>query len=223
MSAGESLIRAVETYRRWRRERQPGALGAFHRAGADAALLRLLPLGTDDRVIDAGGFQGDFTASVLVRFGCRSLILEPLPDAVRLLRERFERNSRVELIEAALGAADGEAHLSVAGNSSSLVAGNGSAASIRVPVLGVESLFQRLGDSSIGCLKLNIEGAEFEVLEKLLALGLQRRIRSLFIQFHQVAPDSAERRERLRARLAETHREVISYEFVWELWVAREP
>ncbi len=222
MSAGESLIRAVESYRRWRRERQPGALGAFHRAGADAALLRLLPLHTDDRVIDAGGFQGDFTASVLVRFGCRSLILEPLPDAVRLLRDRFERNSRVELIEAALGAADGEAQLSVAGNSSSLVAGGGGA-SIRVPVLGVESLFKRLGDAPTGCLKLNIEGAEFEVLDKLLEVGLQRRVRSLFIQFHQVAPDSAERRDRLRARLAETHREVVSYEFVWELWVAREP
>jgi hypothetical protein len=67
-------------------------------------------------------------------------------------------------------------------------------------------------------LKLNIEGAEYDVLDRLATAGVLPRIRSLVIQFHRVVPESDRRRDMIQAKLAQTHHLVFDYPFVWERW-----
>ena len=218
MGLGELIEKAIHARRARALARLQGPLGDFHRAGGNAQLLGGAPLTADDLVIDAGGFEGDFTAEVAWRFGCRSLVLEPVPGFAAALRSRFNGNSRVRVVEAALGATEGELQLTLQANGTSAFT-RGPGPTVRAKQVDAAALIK--AERPIGLLKLNIEGGEFDVLERLAAAGLLASIRSVLIQFHQLVPECEARRERVRATLAATHREVFNYSWVWERWDAR--
>jgi FkbM family methyltransferase len=65
-----------------------------------------------DLVFDVGAHVGNRTRA-LAALGCRVIALEPQPDFARLLRLLFARNSRIEVVEAAVTGASGEDWLAV--------------------------------------------------------------------------------------------------------------
>ncbi len=65
-----------------------------------------------DLCFDVGAHLGDRTAQFLA-LGARVVAVEPQPAPFALLRRLYGRNPRVALIEAALGAAPGEAELAI--------------------------------------------------------------------------------------------------------------
>jgi hypothetical protein len=67
-------------------------------------------------------------------------------------------------------------------------------------------------------MKVNIEGGEYELLERMLECGLTTRVADLQIQFHNFSPDAAERMAAIQRGLAATHRPTYQYRFVWENW-----
>lgn len=212
MGLGERLERALAGWRAFRRDRLPGALGAFHRERGVERLWEALPVRSDSLVLDAGGYRGDWTAEALVRFGCRSLIYEAVPQFAEELRRRFAGNQRVQIVSGALGGKSGELELFVQADGSSAFVQRG--AGVRVPLFDVAEALRE----DVACVKLNIEGGEFDLLERILDAGLAARVGSFVIQFHEIDPQSAARRERIRAGLARTHRLVVDYPFVWERW-----
>jgi hypothetical protein len=68
---------------------------------------------------------------------------------------------------------------------------------------------------------VNIEGGEYELLERMLERGLTERVCDLQIQFHNFSPDAAERMAAIQRGLAATHRPTYQYRFVWENWRRR--
>jgi FkbM family methyltransferase len=76
----------------------------------------------------------------------------------------------------------------------------------------------RTHDRDPALLALNVEGEEYPILEDLLREGLTTRIRTLLIQFHRIAPDSAARRAAIGAGLSRSHAATWSHPFVWERW-----
>lgn len=125
MGAGEWLEAALRGWRRRRDGALPGPLGDFHRAGGRELIERHLPLRSEALAIDAGGYLGAWTAAVLCRYGCRSIVFEPAPGHCAQLRDAFGKNERVEIVEAALGAADGQARLRQAADGTSAFRGEG--------------------------------------------------------------------------------------------------
>lgn len=65
-----------------------------------------------DVVFDIGAHVGN-RARALAAIGCRVIALEPQPDFARILRLLFGRNARIEVVEAAVTGAEGDATLSV--------------------------------------------------------------------------------------------------------------
>jgi FkbM family methyltransferase len=217
MGLGETVERALLGWRRARREQQAGALGAYYRAGGDALLFRDLRVSSAQRVLDGGGFRGEWTAEALWRFGCRSVVYEPVPEFARGLRERFACNDRVEIVEAALGGAAGEIDVGLAADGSSSFRRGGP--SVRARLADAAEECARLGD--LGCVKLNIEGGEYDVLERLAGADLLRSTGTLLIQFHELDAQSGARRARAQEQLARTHRLRWDFPFVWERWDPR--
>ena len=70
----------------------------------------------------------------------------------------------------------------------------------------------------IDLLKLNIEGSEYDVLEKLLNDGKIDIIENIQVQFHTFIDNCVDRRNNIREKLKNTHIETYCYEFVWENW-----
>jgi len=211
-SAGRSIRQRLMTDR----ER---AIEDWKESGREA--LRLdYPLDDSALVVDAGGYVGQWASDIVGRFLCRVHVYEPVPGFAEQIRERFARNPLVTVHEVGLAGETREAPIELRGTGSTIFGGNGRTTDIRL--MRAADAFAEAGIEHIDLLKLNVEGAEYELLEHLAATGWLPRIRYLQIQFHDVAPDSDARMRALQAWLTQTHEVMWQYELVWESWRRRE-
>jgi FkbM family methyltransferase len=190
----------------------------WKRAGG-VRMLHRFPVPPDEAVLDIGGHIGGFAAAIHGETGAEVHLFEPVARFQAACEKRFAGNSRIHVHGFGLGEADGRFAISDANEASSLFAGNRDGGEM-VEVRAAGPAVAALGIARIGLVKMNIEGAEYQVLPALLDAGIVARSRFLLIQFHTVGDWVAER-ERLRRRLAETHDEIWCYEFVWEAWQRR--
>ncbi len=86
----------------------------------------------------------------------------------------------------------------------------------------LEQVLAAEGITAIDLMKINIEGAEYDLLEYLIASGLVRRIRRFQIQFHDFVLDAEARMLAIQEQLASTHRVTYQFPFIWENWVSKE-
>ncbi|MBI2240491.1 MAG: FkbM family methyltransferase [Magnetospirillum gryphiswaldense] len=202
-------VEEAEALRRWRAE--------------NGEELRLdYPLTADSVVFDVGAYTGEWAADIAERYGCFIHLFEPVPDSCAQARQRFAGNPKVRVHEFALGVRTGFADIHLNGTGSSLF-GGGEDDRVQVRVREIGSVLDELGLSHVDLCKINIEGAEFDLLEYLLDSGLMVAFGDLQIQFHDVFADAVARRRAIQARLGETHDQTYNYAFVWENWRRRQP
>jgi FkbM family methyltransferase len=170
-------------------------------------------------VYDVGGYRGDWTALMLPRYPCDYWVFEPHPEALQLLRPRFSGLPNVHLVEAALGQGDGQVALSSEHEGSSIVKGQTSN-QVEVKLFDV-TRFILDHDHRVALMKLNIEGAEYDLLESLLRGEAADRVDSVLVQFHAGSPAAARRYGDIAAQLSKDHLLQWRYPFLWELWSRR--
>jgi FkbM family methyltransferase len=137
----------------------------------------------EPRVIDGGANMGMFALSTRREHpGARIIAFEPDPAIFAILRENLQRNGAgdVTLVNAALGAADGEMSFAPDGEAGGALDATAGPGTFRVRV---ERLSRYL-DEEVDFLKLNIEGAELDVIQEAAASGLLRRVRAMVIEYH---------------------------------------
>lgn len=218
MSLGEFIINAINARRDRKRKNTQGSYGDFYRNGGNE-LLYDVPVQTGDLIIDAGGYEGKWTATMVSRYGCQSEIFEPVPRYAAQCEAQFERNSLVRVHIAALGGSSRMTKFSIADSGTSEFRATESADIIDATVVDVSQVFDRLGEELVSCLKLNIEGGEYEVLERLLDTNQITRCGSLLIQFHAQPEGWAARKKAIELRLRATHHRSWCYPMIWEKWV----
>jgi FkbM family methyltransferase len=215
---GESIVSAIKSLQVHRLKHQTGAIGDFYRNGGQPQLFKNLPLRTDDLVIDGGGYQGAWTDEILCRYGCRSIIFEPMPLFAESLRNRYEYNGRVEVQEVGLSNKANRAKITLLNDGSSIFSHRSSSNEIDVVMIDFGMFLRERGTKELACLKLNIEGGEYDVLEQLADMGLLKVVRCLLVQFHSIEPQSQARRHMIQQILRKTHDCQFDYPFVWERW-----
>jgi FkbM family methyltransferase len=219
MSIGQKIINAIESRRDKRRKNQSGAAGQFWRDGGKA-LLYDLPVTTGSLVIDAGGYEGEWSAEMIARYGCRSQIFEPVPSFFEHCQTYFKNNNLVQVYKAALGGSDRKTTFNLLDNGTSEYRGDSTAQQFKANVIDVARIFT---DASIriGCLKLNIEGGEYEVLERMFETNNIFLCDSLLIQFHRQPVGYEARYKKIIGTLHKTHNQSWCYEMFWEKWVRK--
>lgn len=171
-----------------------------------------------DVVMDAGGFRGDWTAEVLrLQPEARVFVYEPVKEFHRGLVGRFASRENVEIENIGLAGNDCERTVMVAGDRSGALYGQGTPEKC----LFVD-VAEEVGDDEIALLKLNVEGDEYEILERLIESGKIGQIRRLVIQFHHEGiAGAAAMRDAVRAKLEATHQEAWCDLWRWEGWVRK--
>jgi FkbM family methyltransferase len=215
MSLGETILSFIKNRRQRKLQALDGPLGDFYRAGGNA-LLYDLPVQTGDLVIDGGGYKGEWTAGMIKRYGCKSDIYEAIPAYARQCADYFSHNQLVRVHPQALGNTTRHTSFTLHDNGTSEYLGGGQ--SIDVQVLDIASIFANLQQTQISCLKLNIEGGEYDVLERMIQLHLPKRCDSLLLQFHRLPVDYKARYQIISEQLRQSHDCLWRYEFVWEKW-----
>ncbi|MEK0083058.1 FkbM family methyltransferase [Benzoatithermus flavus] len=145
-------------------------------------------LNSNSIVLSVGiGTDISFDLAMIERFGCRIHGYDPTPFSIAWLAEQ-SLPAKFVTHKVGLAAADGtidlqppacDGHVSF---HTAYGASNGTEGSISVPVRRLGSLLKELGTSHCDLLKMDIEGAEYDVCEDIVAHG--PRPSQLLVEFH---------------------------------------
>ena len=177
------------------------------------------PLEGTALIVDAGGYRGDWAAEMVARYACRVEVFEPVRSFVEVLEERFSANPLITIHPYGLGACDETIEFHVAHETSSAVIVPFEATVERGELRDIAAW---MADAPpVDLMKVNIEGGEYGLLERVLEEGLMERIRFLQVQFHDGMPDAERRMRCIQRQLERTHTLAWRYEWVWEGWERR--
>ena len=196
----------------------PGKLGAKYRKKLKRLDLQrdyqlALLSGHGKVAIDLGANVGEFSAQMAPIFR-KVYAFEPDPWTVERLRTRLEDFESVEIVQAAASTENGQMSIYRAPDffddpakkslSSTLVQSKlnvAEAATETVQALDFVQFLREL-DEDVHLLKIDIEGAEVALLEKLLDDPVLDRVSYVFVETHETrVPDLAARTEALRQRV----------------------
>jgi FkbM family methyltransferase len=143
------------------------------------------PLDGNSIVVDAGAHRGEFSRALIDEFGCRCFLIEANPDLARELNTP----KAAAVLSAALTASDGTANFHRCDNpeSGSIIADAHTNDAVTVETISLPTLMKRFQFQVIDLLKLDIEGAEFELIAQAPDAVL-RSIAQLTIEFHDFQP-----------------------------------
>jgi len=176
-------------------------------------------LDADSLVLDVGAYVGNWAEKVSDRYACTIHGFEPASGAVARAEKLLGARTNVHVHQYALGASDQTARLAMAGPGSSVHTSVSPMGSYEdITIRDVAAVLDELGIDEIDLLKVNIEGGEFDLFDRLVETGWMPRIRQTMIQFHEFHPNAHWRRFTVRRALRRTHTEVWDYPWVWEFW-----
>lgn len=133
---------------------------------------------TEGRFLEIGAFDGESysNTSFLADVGWAGVYVEPVPRYAEVCRNRHALND-VRVLQCAVGAADGDAHIEIRGVLSSLAAvynvclsqddrkdGRAAAETVVTPVKSPMSLVAEIGWESVDVLSIDVEGFEWPVI-----------------------------------------------------------
>lgn len=181
----------------------------------DEWVQRRLTVGPGDWVLDVGAYRGDFTASMRDR-GAEITAVEPIKEFASVLASRFEGDSAVTILPVALGDHEGVTTILLAEDGSSAWVTGGDAEEVNLV-----DVSKVVGQRRVRLLKINAEGAEFDVLDRLIETRQINRVDLLLVQFHRFVPKAHSRRAQIRRELARTHNCRFNVPWVWEQWTRK--
>ncbi len=168
-------------------------------------------------VFDIGGYKGEFASQMICRYDCTVYIFEPIPEFYNIIKSKFIRNKNA--VPFCYGLADKTASqkISLTDNSSSLFIEDENSL-----VIQTKSIYDFINENNIPQIdlaKINIEGAEYALLESLIEQGMISRFKNIQVQFHDfIINDAKIRMEKIQAALSKTHELTYQYNFIWENW-----
>lgn len=174
----------------------------------------------DSLVLDVGGYEGQWASDIYSMYRCRIYVFEPVYEFAERIQKRFLKNPDISVLQFGLGGFSRKETISLCKDGSSIFRDSDNKQEIQIVDVAIWIADQNI--TEIGLMKVNIEGGEYELLEKLIETGLIRILKNIQVQFHNVARDSGNRMEQIQKRLRETHHPTYQYRFVWENWARTE-
>ncbi len=146
---------------------------------------------TPESVVYSFGIGEDisFDLALIERLGCTVHAFDPTPKSIRWVRSQKLPPTFI-LHEYGLAAHDGTVTFYAPRNpdhvSHTVVKGAQGDEAITVPVKRLSTIMRELGHDHVDLLKMDIEGAEYDVVEDILSCGAN--IRQLLVEYHHRFP-----------------------------------
>jgi FkbM family methyltransferase len=172
-------------------------------------------------VLDVGAHDGQWSEEISRRHGSTIYAFEPDPTSFSRLVARLVDHANVVPLQYGLGGVDMTATMALDGPGSSIYARDGRFGTAQVQIRDVTTVLDELGIEQVDLLKINIEGGEYDLLDRLIEAAWMPRIRQVSVQFHEWHPNAYSRRRSIRRAFRRHHEEVWNYPWVWEYWRSR--
>lgn len=194
----------------------------LHRDGWRSRITDNLGLSPHDRVADIGAYLGDWAFEIREQYDYFVDAYEPVPEFAEALMDRFRADSKVKVFPFGIGAQSEFLPLIRLGDATfeaRLAPEVSIHDSVLAEIRSAREVLPAAGPYALA--SINIEGAEYLLLESMLSDDLFQYVRKLLIQFHRIAPNRSENLQLIhtaRESLGTAYRCDWSYEFLWELW-----
>ena len=190
--------------------------------GGDYALRFHYDLDENSMVLDLGGYEGQWASDLFGRYRCSIFIFEPVTSFANRISKRFNKNDKIQVLPYGLGSNSRFDKIRISADASSIFGKSGRLEKIEI-VDVKDWLEKNLTDNQhIDLMKINIEGGEYELLDRLIETQLINFVENVQVQFHQISPNSLSHMQRIQADLMKTHKPTYQYKFVWENWTRKE-
>ncbi len=173
-------------------------------------------IGPDSIVFDIGLYRGAWTGDIVRKYDSHVYGFEPVRDFYESAQRALAKCPKVRLFNFGLGETSDEVFIYLDQDSTSLIK-----ESARAQMVEIESIKAFMAEYDIGAVDLasiNIEGAEYDLLQYLIDDGLITKFKRLMIQFHEIGVNHLSLRKEIRHSLAITHKVIYSYDTVWDYW-----
>lgn len=178
-------------------------------------------LNKDSIVIDVGGYEGDFASELYSRYLSTIFVFEPVKKYVHHLNHRFSSNPSIKVIPKGLGAKNETLKIHVMDEASSynrVETIHKKGVEEDILIMDVVDFFNNYKIEKVDLIKINIEGGEYDLLDRMIDMGYIEKCKNLQIQFHDFYPDFQKRYDYIKKELSKTHHLTYNYPFVWENW-----
>ena len=176
-------------------------------------------LNSESVCLDVGGYRGEWAEAIWKKYDCWVYVYEPVPPFFESIKKKCSGNKKIQPFQFGLSDSDSTAMMSFDENASSAYRMNQN----KVPVhfRDIAKVLDEQKLDKVDLIKLNIEGGEYPLLERLIETGKINRIRYIQVQFHDFVDNAVERRQMLHDAMNQTHEMVWCYPFIWESWRRR--
>ena len=175
-------------------------------------------LDQESNVFDLGGYDGQWTSDIFAKYCCTIHCFEPVEAYAKNIETRFAKNEKIIVHRFGISNAGKKVKISHNGTGSSIFRGKGKE---EIQLVKAFDFMIQNNINRIDLMKINIEGAEYDLLDHLIETGFVKNIVNLQIQFHDFVPNAKERMRSIQKSLVKTHKLTYQYEFVWENWELR--
>lgn len=170
-------------------------------------------------VFDLGGYLGDWAAAIYCMHSPKIFVFEPVPHFYNVIKRRFLKNQQVNVFNFGLSSTNGSVFIDLKGDATSVFYTNENQENnLEIMLVDIVDFLNTNSIKHIDLLKLNIEGSEYDILDRLIDTGWIKYIHNIQVQFHDFVKDAKERRDNIRERLSLTHVEKYNFDFIWEGW-----
>ncbi len=171
-------------------------------------------------LFDLGGYKGDYSADILIKNpNIKSYIFEPVKKYAENIKKRFENCRNVFVYQFGLSDSNQDITINIQEESSSFIRDISPDVKENTKVKDIHEFLLENNIKEIGLMKINIEGSEYPLLERMIDTKDISKIKRLLVQFHYVDKNSYERMNKIWKELEKTH-DLIWYfrPYVWEYW-----
>lgn len=166
-------------------------------------------------VIDLGGYYGEFSQKIYDKYKCNILCFEPCSNFYQKIKKRFDGIDNIKIYNVGVGCS-AETKILYCNEDATSFYSKVSEYSEMATIIPFSNLVSDI--QNIDLLKINIEGAEYDLLEHIIQHNLQKKIDNIQVQFHKYIHISEIRRKNIQESLKKTHTLIYNYDFIWENW-----
>lgn len=198
--------------------REKIAISWFKNNG-DSTLRLDYDLTENSLVLDLGGYKGQWSSDIFAKYCCNIYIFEPVPAYSEKIRKRFEKNPRIKVFDYGLSNKTMNTKLIMNDDGSTIYNKRFNKRNIiNISLIDIVTFLEQNDVNEIDLMKINIEGAEYDLLEYMIKKDLIKKVKNIQVQFHDFIPDSTKRMKKIQKKLERTHEITYKYDFVWENW-----
>lgn len=171
-------------------------------------------------VFDVGGYDGSWSRTIAEKYNSNIYLFEPVKEFYDKCCDGLKEYSKIKCLNYGISKTTGEQliYLLNDGSNTFVPRGNYNGNTELIQLKSINDIWCELNIDKVDAIKINAEGAEYDLLEGLFESNKISCVHELLIQYHGFVDNAIERKKNIENTLNLSHDLVFDYDFIWQKW-----